>query len=157
MKLKGYKPTDPNIEIVVIPRGDGNDFVFKAQAVLDLEPFEKMCPMPTPPYLIHKDGTEGLDIEDPQFQQKLKDYSLLKSSWMVIQSLKATPDLEWETVKASEPDTWKNWIDELKDFKLGEYEISLILNAVHSANGLDESKIDAARKRFLASQAAMVS
>ena len=41
MKIKGKSISAPNISILVIPRENGDDIVFKAQAVLDMEKREK--------------------------------------------------------------------------------------------------------------------
>lgn len=156
MKLKGIKPTSANTKIVVIPRGDGNDLVFKVQAVLDMEPFDKLCPAPIPPTIVRKDQSTALDVEDPKYKEKLTTWAKYKNAWMVIESLKATEDLEWETVDRSDPDTWDNYLDELKDFKLAVTEINIIMQAIAEVNGLDEDKIEEARKRFLASLEAKV-
>lgn len=154
MKLKGYKPENPNIEIVVIPRGDRPAFVFKAQAILDMGPFDKLCPAPRPPTISYPDGTKKRDIEDPKFRDKFVTYLKQRDHWICINSLRATDELEWEKVNYSEPSTWHHYIDELKEFKLSPSEIELILQAVRDANGLNEDKIEAARKSFLAGQAA---
>ncbi len=152
MKIKGVKPSDPNTEIIVIPRADGNDLVFKAQAVLDTSAFEALCKLPTAPHITVKGGESGQDFEDPEYLKKLQAHIKLKSDWITLKSLQATPDLEWEGIDMSKPETWSLYLDELRDFKLSDYEIRLIIQGVQSANGLDENKIDAARMRFLASQ-----
>lgn len=154
MRLKNYKPTNPNIETVVIPRGNNPPHVFLAQAVLDMEPFDKLCPAPVPPTIKYKDGTTAKDVEDEKFLTKLTEYIKRRDHWVAITSLRATPDLEWEKVDYSNPATWGCYIEELKEFMLSPNEINMILEAIRDANGLNEDKIEAARKSFLAGQAA---
>jgi len=63
MKIHGKKITGPNIEIIVIPRGDErDDIILKVQAILDMEPFETMCPRPEPPVKRLASGEEVPDI-----------------------------------------------------------------------------------------------
>lgn len=150
MKLKGYKPEHANIEIVVIPRGDNNNLVFKAQAILDMGPFDKLCPAPRPPTISYPDGSKKQDVEDAKFREKLLVYIKRRNSWMAINSLRATDDLEWEKVDYSDPETWHFYLDELQEFKLTPSEIELILQSIRDANGLNEEKIEEARKSFLA-------
>ena len=42
MRIKGRKLDQPNVEIVIIPRGNDQDIIFKAQAVLDHKQFEEV-------------------------------------------------------------------------------------------------------------------
>lgn len=154
MKIAGYKPETPNISTVVIPREPPlQDIVFKVQAVLDQGPFDKLCPAPEAPTIVHKDGTKAKNTEDPVFREKLNNYVIKKSAWLFIQSLRATPDLEWEKVDYSNPETWHYYLEELRDFKLTDSEISVIYEAIHDVNGLNEVKMEAARKSFLAGRA----
>jgi hypothetical protein len=52
----------------------------------------------------------------------------------------------------SDPNTWINFDKELKDSGLSEIERIRIVNAVMTANCLNESKLDEARESFLASR-----
>lgn len=153
MKINGKKIAGPNIEIVVLPRGDGENLVFKAQAVLNSDDFDKICPRPEPPVRVGKGGIKVQNIEDLGFKAELLQYGEMRMAWIILQSLKATEGLEWETVDLSDPSTWKNYNSELKDSGLAEMEISRIINCVFDANSLNEEKVKAARDSFLASVA----
>ena len=84
------------------------------------------------------------------FLEKLDHYAELRSTWMILKSLSATPGLEWETVKADEPETWTNFQKEFEETGISPVEASRIMNAVTTACGLDQTKIDEATERFLA-------
>jgi len=49
MKLLGKKITGPNETIIVIPRFNSDNIIFKARAVLEMDEFDEMCPTPEPP------------------------------------------------------------------------------------------------------------
>jgi len=153
MKIRGQQIEGPGVEIVVIPRPntEHGDIVFKAQAILDFDDFEKLCPLPKPPTM-RKRGVEGLvhDIENPRYKQALTQHGNKRLAWMMITSLRATEDLEWETVDYSNSDTWENYREELKKAGFNEIEVGRLIRAVMIVNSLDETKLEEARNRFLA-------
>lgn len=153
MKIKGKKIEGPNIEIIILPRGN-EDLVFKAQAVLDTSAFDQLCPRPEPPKMMKRGGQLVSNVEDPGYQQAIQAYGKLRSSWMIIQSLRATDDLEWETVKYDDSSTWNGYEDELRKSGFAEMEISRLITGVMTANALNEDKIEEARNRFFAGQQA---
>lgn len=153
MKIKGRKISKPNLEIIVIPRGgEEEDIVFKAQAVLDMSDFDKMCPMPKPPVLVKKGGMKVVNIEDPIYKQELERHGKLRITWMVLQSLRATEDFEWETVDPQNPDTWNNYEREFKESGFSQVEVNRIISGVMTANSLNDDRIKEARERFFAGQ-----
>src|SRR4051812_7874133 len=139
MKLLGKKITGPNIEICVLPRGE-DVIVFKAQAVLDMSPFELMCGRPKPPVKIVKGGKRVDDFESPQYQLELDKYAQNRVNYMILKSLQATEGLEWESVDLSDPNTWANYNTELKEAGFSEIEVMRIVNATMVANCLSEDK-----------------
>ena len=151
MKLGGKKIEGPSEEIIVIPRSTG-DLVFVARAVLDFEEFDKMFPLPRPQTRIKPGGESEVALNDPLFQQKLTDWSEMKTNWLFMQSLAATPDLEWETVNINDPKSWENCRTELHSAGLTEADVARIFTGIQAANGMDQDKIDEATKRFLATQ-----
>lgn len=153
MKILGKKISGPNIEICVIPRGE-EVIVFHAQAVLDMTPFEGMCPRPKPPTKIIKGGKRIDDFESPQYQILLDKYAQNRVNYMILKSLQATEGLEWESVDLSNVDTWGNYNQELKDSGFSEIEVMRIVNSTMIANCLSEDKLEEARSNFLASQQA---
>ena len=149
MKFKGKSFSGPRVHFVVIPR-DGEDLVFKAQAVLDYSPFEKMFPRPEPPMIRRPRQAPVPDLEDKEYVDSLDEWSSKRIHWMILQSLKATEDLEWETVDYSNPETWGNYEKELTDAGFSPVEVASLINAVLDACGLNQTKIDDATTRFLA-------
>lgn len=151
MKLPGYEFKGPNVEYIVIPRGDGKDIVFKAQAILDMTPLESLLKRPVPGKRMLPGGVVQADTDDPIFKTSISEYGNLRYAWIVIQSLKATEGLEWETVKDDDPGTWLNWEKELKEAGFTQSECEYIQLAVANANAMNQTKLDEARTHFLLS------
>ena len=152
MKIKGKSISAPNISVLVIPRENGDDIVFKAQAVLDMDVFEKLCPEPKPPNIRHRERGLEPDYKDAKYLKAQETHAEQRMAYMVIESLKATEDLEWESVDFNDPNTWCHYKDELKASGFNHIEIGRITNLVFEANSLNESKYKEARDRFTLSQ-----
>jgi hypothetical protein len=150
MKINGQRIQSPNMEIIVIPRGQSDSIVFKARAVLNYEEFDKLCPSPNPPKKIFPGGEVQYDVTNPEYSKALDAWVRSKTKWMIIESLKATQTLEWETIVANDPTTWGNFEKELIDSGLSTAEIARIIDGVLSACGLNQVKIEQATKDFLA-------
>src|SRR5216684_11348 len=119
MKIKGRSIKGPNRDFVVIPRpkgpdGENQDIVFEAEAVLDYGDFEKLCPVPMPPIVTRPGNIQSENVEDPDYKKKLAQHNRQRYDWMVLQSLQITEGLEWEQVKADDPETWSNYEAELR-------------------------------------------
>jgi hypothetical protein len=151
MKIAGRKIEGPNVETLVIPRGEDEPIVFKAQAVLDYDPIEKLLPLPAPPVKIMRGGKKVKDTEAQSYKEAQQTYAERRLAWIILQSLAATPELEWETVDMDNPETWPNFEDELRAAGFSAVEINRIIQVCMQANCLDESKLEQARKDFLAS------
>lgn len=149
MKIGGRQIKGPNIEIIAIPRSEGEDIIFKAQAVLDMVEFNKLCPDPIPKKVMGKGGVLINDPDDKTYNTAVKEHNERRTAWMILKSLEATPDLEWETVKITDVNTWLNYEKELRDAGFSEAELQRILIGVMRANALDDTKIEEARERFL--------
>jgi hypothetical protein len=154
MKIQGKKIEGSNVEVLVLPRGDKieNAIVFKCQAVLDMGDFDKICPVPKPPLVVKAGGKRLVDVDDAKYKLAVDTHSTKRMAYIILKSLEATEGLEWETVKLSEPDTWANYEQELKDSGFTQVEIMRIINTCMSANCLDEARLERARNDFLASQ-----
>lgn len=153
MKFKGQPVINTNIEYVVIPRKTG-DIVFVAKPVLNLDDFEKIYVEPKPPTITYPDATgkpPEKDFKDEVYRQKLTDFYVARMHWVILISLKDSPDIEWETVNMADPTTYANYIDELKAAQFLTAEINAITTAVDTVNALDERQMEAARASFLAS------
>jgi len=159
MKIHGKPLAGPNHEIVVLPRPPiieeenevPNDIIFECAAVIDFDEFDKLCPLPSPPKTLKRGETVPVsNIQDPSYLKKIEEYTLLQTDYLFVKSINATPGLSWEKVDLKNPQTWKNWRSELKDSGLTISEITKVQQAVLDANGMDDSKIEEARNRFLA-------
>lgn len=158
MKIQGKKITGPNIEIIIIPRGDErDDIILKAEAILDMKVFDAVCPRPKPPIKRLASGDEVPNIKDSGFIRQIEKYAEKKLAWMLIESLQATEGLEWEKVDISDNTTWHLYKEELNEAGFSDTEVQRILNGVTTVNALNEDKINEARERFLRSQQAALS
>lgn len=149
MKIKGKKIQGANSAVVVIPRQSG-DLVFKVQAVLSFEDFEKLNPTPKAPIRLLPGNIRQENVEDPGYKARVQEWGLQKFAWLFLKALSATEDLEWEIVKLDDPTTWTAYTDELKDAGLAPAEVNVLESAVLDVCGLNSAKIEEATKRFLA-------
>lgn len=149
MKIAGKKIEGRNTEVIVLPRPLGTDIVLRAEAVLSMERFNTMCPDPLPPMRIKPGGIREPNVTDPGYKAELVLFQTKRLAFLMLESLKATPDLEWETVKDDDPNTWVLWEKELADSGLSAIEIGRIRTGVLNANCLNESLIETARETFL--------
>jgi hypothetical protein len=152
MKYKGKKLSGPNVETVVIPRGNGEDIVFTCQAVLDYTRFRALVPDPKPGKKMLPGGKVVDDMEDKGYIAQQAEWAKLHFAYTVIESLKPTEDMEWETINPDVPSTWLNWDKEFSDAGFTMAEQNMIASGIAAANGLSQEKIDEARNRFLASR-----
>lgn len=148
MKYKGQSVKGKNKEIIPIPR-EGGDIVFIAEAVKTWDEFETLVSEPQPPEIIKAGGVRIKDKKDPKFLKALDDFNEKRTNYLILMSLQATEDLEWETVDLSNPETWANYRKELEDSDFSEIEIGRIITGVMRANSLDETMIEEARNHFL--------
>ena len=157
IKIRGTEIKGPMVETIVIPRQpEGEDIIFKAQAVLDMGEFEKVCPMPQPPVILKRGLGKVEDTEDKNFKLAQQQYGKLRIAYMVVQSLKATEGLEWGRVKDNDPGSWLLWEDELKESGFSQIERQRIANGVFAANALNEEKMKEARERFFTGEQAQL-
>ena len=151
MKINGKTIQGPNEVITIVTRQTG-DLVFKARAILDYMKFDELCKVPTAPFKKMPDGTTFPDFDDKDYKVRIRTYSERKVGYMIIESLSATPGLEFDTIKINDPTSWENIEKEFKTAGLTEVEIQRVIASVWDANGLDNQKIEEAKNRFLASQ-----
>lgn len=148
MKIQGKKIEGANEMFTVIPRASSADIVFKSRAVLNMEPFEKVCPPPEPPKRMLPGGKEVSNMKDAGYLQQVSNYAVQRLSWIVLTSLEATEGLEWEKVDLNDPSTWNNFRPELTEAGFSDVEINRIVGDCISVNALNEDKIEEARERF---------
>ena len=152
MKLKGKKLSTPNEELIILPRGDNEPIILRARAVLDMDDFDRLCPRPKPPTLMLRGGVKSQDLDDPRYIERMQEYGERRTAYMILKSLEATEDLEWEECDVENPDSWLNYEKELKNSGFSSIEINRIIMGVMNANSLNDERIEEARKAFLASQ-----
>lgn len=154
MKIGG-KRLDMPPEVVVPIIREGGEVFFKAGAVLDFKEFDTICPAPIPPMIQRKGESSPVpDFTDKKYIAASENYGRQRTNYMIVKSLSITEKLEWEKVKLNDPTTYDKYEEELREAGLNQIEIGRLITAVMEANGLDEAKIEAAKKRFLASKAA---
>jgi hypothetical protein len=152
MKISGRKFGVPE-KWVVFPRNENEALRFKVKAVINFDVFAKLFPSPTPPIKTLPGGIQQLDVTDKDYKDSVQKWAEAKMHWMTLQSLSATPDLEWETVKDSDPTTWGNYQTELSE-ALTPGEIRHLIDQIVRINGLNEEAIERATNDFLATLAA---
>lgn len=151
MKINGRSFTKANEDVVVIPRADG-DIVFKIVAILSDEPFQQLCPFPSPPKVLYPDGSTGHNPEDTEFKQAVAQWAGKKTNWTFVEALRQTDGIEWDKVKYDDPLSWQFWLEDLKSAFFTDNEITYISNAIVRVNNLNQSYLDEARLSFLAKQ-----
>jgi len=161
MKIGGEKLAVAKPVLVIIPRtddaGEPADIVFKCGPVTDYEEFEQLCPRPEPrkkTFPADSGKPDEILINEPQYTEALDAWGLKKSSWLFVASLNATEGLEWELVKAEDPETWVKWQDELRESGLNDVETAKIMDGIMEANSLSEDRMREARERFFTAEAA---
>ena len=93
----------------------------------------------------------GAADKDATYRQVLASWSQQRLGYMVLKSLEPS-QIEWDTVKEDDPQTWKNWSADLRNGGLSDMECHRVMNLVLEANCLDEAKLKKAREVFLAGQ-----
>jgi len=152
MKYRGKRIEGRNVVTMVIPRPDGN-IAFIFEAVESFDRFDELCKPPEPPEVVRPGNIRTRNIKDPKYLKRLTDYAEKRSHYMVLKSLEATKDLEWETVDIEKPETFTNWTKELMDCGFTDIEVTLLVKASARANCLDQDMLDDARSTFLQEQA----
>lgn len=158
MRIRNKQVVPPKPVPVTIYReneaGEPDNFEFICAAVLSYDDFEKLCPSPKPPLKTKMStGEQTVDTNDRRFKAALNKWSERRVDWLMIQSLRATPGLEWDTVKYDDPETWANYESELKQV-LTEGEYNRIVQSIIDANSPSENRRREALDRFTRTQEA---
>jgi hypothetical protein len=150
MKIGGIT-VSRNEQILVLPRLE-QPLVIKAAALLSYEEFDALVPRPTAPVRLTKNGKEP-HTDSPDFKSSVEQFGKQRWAFIVLKSLEPS-EIEWDEVVLGDPSTWCKWPEELKKAGLSDTEIGRVSTLVMEVNSLDESKLEEARKLFLAGQAA---
>lgn len=147
MKFAGKKIVK-NQYVLPIIRGEVTQYIV-LNAVSDPDLFEKICPEPQPQGSSRKPGEASVpDYSAKSYVDARNEWSKQRWRWLLLEGLKATPELEFETVDIANPDTWKNIEDEFKESGMTKGEYIELIQAVYMVNGLDEDKVKEARESF---------
>ena len=143
------------MEYIVIPQSEAPNgrLVFQAEAVLDMQPFHEMVPLPKPKMRLLAGGKTEVDPDDKFYAAATKQYGERRFDYIIINSLKNTEGLEWDKVKYTDPSTWGLYEEEFKAAGLNPTEIQIIIHGILVANSLNDAKLQEARDSFLASLA----
>lgn len=153
MKIGNVEVNGPAQEVLVLPRIDG-DVIIRAQAVLDMGPFDAMCPEPKAPAKLVAGGFEK-DSQNKSYLDQVKNYNETRFAYICVKSLEPS-EIKWEQVDLGQPSTWAGWTKELSKAGLSSVEINRIVVCIMQANALDEHKLKMAREVFLAGQGSQV-
>jgi hypothetical protein len=152
MKIGGIEVTTCE-EVLVLPRGgEGKDIPIRATAVSIIKDFHALVPLPTPPMVVTKNG-KSPDLSDKDYKAAVSRMNDLRFAYLVLRSIEPS-NIEWSTVDMEKPNTWTEWSKELLAAGFSEKEVERVIDAVLSANSLDEAKLEAARRAFLRGQEA---
>lgn len=154
MKIKGQIIHPPQSITVVVPReidGEHQDIIFMCAPVMDYTAFDALVEEPTPPLVSPINAKAYHDTKDTHYLQQMEQHGEKRFEWLILESLKATPGLTWDSVAADDPDTWKNYLPELEETFTAR-ERMLIIQGVTDANMPSEDKQKEAMERFTSSQ-----
>lgn len=148
MKVNGITLTTPRVVKVYLPVADGQAVEFKFRPLAADEDFEKILSKPKPPVRQKPGGVIFHNLEDPTFKRNIAEWVTKKLDWEFLKSISATDGLEWATVKLDDPETWKNWRDEMEKV-FGTSEINKVYQGFLDAQYISEEVMEKARARFL--------
>lgn len=146
MKIGGVEVNSPCEEVLVLPRLTG-DVVIRAQAVMSMNEFDKLCPEPKPKKVLKAGGWQD-NTDDPSYKTQMEEYGNRRWNYIALKSLEPSK-IEWDGVDFGEPRTWEKWTEELAEAGFSSVEINRITVCVMQANALDEAKLEKAREAFL--------
>lgn len=150
MKIRGQVFDTPKPVSVMLPFGD-DDILILCGSVVNYDLFHDLCPAPKAPKVLKPGGEQVVNVKDKKFLEAVREHSKVRTYWLVKESLKSTPELEWDKVDDDDPSTWPNLETEMvKAF--GEMGMSKVIQAVLRANGLSDTLMSEARDSFLVSQ-----
>jgi len=78
----------------------------------------------------------------------MTDWARKRMLWLILKSMEATKDLEWESVDINDPDTYDLFEDELKEAGLNQVEVNKLSMAALEANSLTDAMIENAQQDF---------
>lgn len=148
MKLHGQEINALQEREIVFSRPNG-DITFKVRGVVTFEDYTGKFPKPEPPTRSYPDGREESDHEDLAYVKDLGAWVHGQTAWLIVESLKVTEGLEWDTVDVNDYHTYGNYESELLASGFTMMDINRIVNEVNIVNGFSQEMVEGARKSFL--------
>ena len=159
MKMFGKKVATRNEIIIALPRNNSEDIVFVATAVMDTDGFDRILGPPPVAYKVVAGGRRVIDtnpLPDSDVGKEMRKREVLYTHWLMLESIRDTPGLEFERVVYEDPETWHLMEEEFQEAGLTPVEIGRIRTGVIEANSFSEKLVEEARDRFLSQRAAGV-
>jgi len=154
MKIAGIDLSITTNIIVPIIRGD-SEVIFECCIIESYDDFDRLCPAPEAPKVLRRgDSAPTPDETDKDYLEALEAHSKKRVAYMFIVSVEPTEGLTWDKVDLANPDTWEFYENELTEAGFNTVHMGQILQGVMEANGLSDTRIEEAKKRFLAAQRA---
>jgi hypothetical protein len=148
MRVNGKKLTGPRIVKVYLPTGDDEAVEFKFRPLKADENFEKVLSKPLPPQVLKPGGAIHHNENDKNYKDAVFQWMSKKFDWEFLTSISVTEDLQFDTVRMEDPETWKNWRKEIGEH-FGDNQINKIFNGFVEAQFVTEETMERAREAFL--------
>jgi len=150
MKIAGQEVRGTIEDVLVLPRGKGEDLVIRGRAETDPQKFKEMVAVPEPPITQTASGNQP-DFTNPGYIAQMNAYSQQRFGYLILNTLY---ECEFDILDIEDPKTWGKWDQEFTDAGFNEMDKTRIVNFVSTVNSLNERAVEAARENFLRSQEA---
>lgn len=148
MKVNGKQLNGPRIVKVYLPTGENEAVEFRFRPLKSTEDFTEVMPAPKAPEVVKPGGQKFYNENDRGYKIALSDWLQKKLDWEFLKSISETEDLEWETVKMDDPNTWKLWKTEIANH-FGDHQSSKVFSGFVEAQFVTEETMEVARQTFL--------
>lgn len=154
MLFKGIALNKPKPELVCLPHEDSPDGVvpFTVNAITDPTPFMERYPKPKPTKEIFTKGTKIFDENDPKYLSALAEYWSAMEDWVILEAIKDTPDLVFQTVNMDDITTLGNWKKEMVSSGFSLTHINHLQNLCMRKACLSSAMIEEATENFTRSK-----
>lgn len=156
-KVSAWEPPPLVLDRGADENGEPVFLVFRARGVKSMQDFDNRVPFPT-----NESGafdSQGRFVPNPEaaaYLDKLRTYHDTRWAYICIKTLEPS-NIEWDTVKDDDPNTWVNWEKDLDSILVSEFEFSAVERLIRQANALDEGKMEENRQTFFQMLGAVVS
>lgn len=157
MKFAGSKIEKKNETWLVFERKSADEGLehvsLLVRPIESYDRFHELVKTPRPPVRHYPGGATKDDTTDPEYLKLKSEHYAKFNAWMVIESIRHTPQLEFEKVDVNDPDTWLA-VDEELDELLYSHEQARVLEEINKMNSVTDESLVRARERFLSLEAA---